>query len=213
MAGLGGGFGRYGIGGDYGFTKINKPQQQIPNQGQDNPRNNEGVDTAPSKPPGRGQVGGLNVGLGSLQKILPTAQDPFRTYGTVEGGRMIPPANPYGTTQNIRYTPGGEWGGGGPINTGPSPNLPNLPNIPWFEPPTGGFTGGQMPPGMSSETSGARTGYYNPQTQIPNMNMGGTGNIGQRGDQRFQNRSMLRNAYAGAGPSLSSRPFRSQMYY
>ncbi len=128
----------------------------------------EGIDTGPTKPPinPRGQMGGLNVGLGSVSKILPSPMDPFRTYGTVEGGRVIPPANPYGQNQPIRFTPGGEYGPPPSpmmppgINTGPT-QMP-----PWFEPPTGGFTGGQMPPPIGSETSGMMGGGM-PPSRIP----------------------------------------------
>lgn len=247
MAGLNAGWGDYG--GQFQrapTTAINKPPQ--------------GVDTGPSAPPPTPQTppsrppmrmgGGINVGRTSQMGILPSPMDPFRTYGNVEGGRMTPPANPYGQNQPIRFTPGGEWGGGGPgpINTGPSYAPGDSPQD-WIS--RGGFTGqggGNTLPNtppmggpIQSESSGASamkpgvpprnpdvpympriipgggpdfpTGYYNPQTRIPNMNQGGTGGVGQRGDMRFQQRNALRNAYAGAGPSLSSRPFKSQMFY
>lgn len=169
MAGLGvGGWGNFP--GQPQNTVIPKPQQpeQSQRMSRGNFRNFQGrgrgeIDTAPKPQPFRGPAGGggINTGRNSLLGILPSVGDPFRTYGTVENGRVIPPSNPYGQNQPIRFTPGGEWGGGGPINTGPT-------DIPWAPPPggyggydptqgRGGFTnyGQNMPPGMGSDTGGA----------------------------------------------------------
>jgi hypothetical protein len=116
-----------------------------------------------------------------LLGILPSAQDPFRTYGSVENGRMTPPQNPYGQNQPINFTPGGEWGGGG-INTGPSrppwQETSGGGGNPWLE--RGGFTGGNLPgmPQNSMGDGGGGTGYFNPSPQL--MNSGGSQMGGRR---------------------------------
>ena len=213
-------------------TGISNPQQAVDtNRSPQWGRRRQGMDTGPSMPqqrwqgrggekptkPAQSMGGGINVGRTSNMGILPSAQDPYRTYGSVNGGRMTPPSNPYGQNQPINFTPGGtygnpgsmmnpsggmdprggQFGGGGPIQTGPSywpggvtGNMGGGGN-PYLE--RGGFTGGGMPPGIGSDTSGgiayhpptppgqspwaqetpSSTGYYNPQTRIPNMNQGG----------------------------------------
>lgn len=221
MAGLGvGGWGNFP--GQPQNTPIANPQQNIPSPGRSrgNFRNMQGrgqgqgrggMDTGPSRPqPFRGPAGGggINTGRTSLMGALPSVGDPFRTYGSVENGRVIPPSNPYGQNQPIKFTPGGEWGGGG-INTGPSRppwmETPDGGGNPWLE--RGGFTGGQMPPDFNPFTSldpgrsmlhsgsaGAQTGYYKPQSQIP-MNSGG-GRFGgpqMGGGSGF--RGMYRNSF------------------
>lgn len=169
--------------------------------------NRGGVDTAPSKPP-MNMGGGINVGRTSNMGILPSPMDPFRTYGTISGGRMTPPQNPYGQNQPIRYTPGGEYGAGGPgpLNVGPTqiPTPMTPPNMPspqdYME--RGGFTGGGMPPGVGSDSAGM-TGYFNPQTAIPNMPQG----------MNRPGRGGMGSMYGGAGPSLSGGRFRGGLFY
>lgn len=158
------------------------------------------IDSAPSKPPPRwSKLGGML----SNQDILPSTMDPYRKYGSVSGGRMTPPSNPYEQNQPIRFTPGGEYGGGQPpmsgdIDSGPSQN-------PWLS--RGGFTGGQMPPNMGG--GGEGIGYFPPpppgqpwigggpeymnpqQSNVPNMGQAGMGGgmigglRGAYGRQRF----------------------------
>lgn len=237
--------------GDYGGGFRNAPSTTMPKRQQIESAPAPGIDAGPSTPPKppppQNMGGGINVGRTSKMGILPSAQDPYRTYGTVSGGRMTPPQNPYGQNQPIRFTPGGEYGGNGPgpINTGPTPPSPipppitPMPNIPMGQPPPmtvppgagprdynmgqpqipldtgpsvppppnpylerGGFTGGQMPPNIQSETSGASTGYYSPPPMIPNMppmdTPRGRGGLGQM--------------YGGAGPSLSGS-FKRGLFY
>jgi hypothetical protein len=217
MAGLAAEWGRWGQpkGDVYKHVEEPTPQQQ-PQQ--------PSVNTAPTKPKLQfsHNTADRNAprpnfrysGMMANQRILPQVGDPFRTYGNVSGGRMTPPSNPFAETPGIRYTPGGEWGGNGPgpINTGPTQPPPMMgprdgnfggqgpiPNTnPYLE--RGGFTGGQMPPGMQSGTSGAMsqpsripgrgqyppsTGFYRPPQGIPspipsNPNRG-MGNRGFKG--------------------------------
>lgn len=167
MAGLNVGTSNWGSFRGSPETEIPKPPQQSQRRGRWRGRG-EGVDTGPTKlPPPIPMGGGMNVGRGSISNILPSPMDPFRTYGTVQGGRVTPPANPYGQNQPIRFTPGGEYGPG-PIQTGPSQN-------PYLN--RGGFTGMQMPPNVD-------------QANIPNMGQGGNMFGGGFGGG-------LRNAYRG----------------
>ena len=186
-----------------------------------------GINAAPSQPPPRWSKFG---GMLANQDILPSTMDPYRKYGTVSGGRMTPPTNQYAQNQPIRFTPGGEYGSPGPSANftpppikGPGPGMPpgfdpsNMETPggggnPWLE--RGGFTGGQMPPGIGSGTSGLirqmhgpmgpspQFGYYNPQTTIPDMQQGNP--MANRG---------FRGAYGGAGATLPNRPFRNNLFY
>ena len=198
------------------------------------PVENSGVNTGPSKPQGfRGPAGGggINIGRTSLMGALPSVGDPFRTYGTVEGGRVIPPSNPYGQNQPIRFTPGGEYGGGGP---GPSPQFtpPSMPS-PQDYMNRGGFTGGQMPPDVQSGSAGASIGpSFPPGMRIPSRNPnppgGGRGQFPpMRGRYTDPNNASIpdmqqgnpmanrgfRGAYGGAGASLPNVPFRNNLFY
>lgn len=219
MAGMAAGWGRWGQPLGDVYKKVEEPSTP----------STPSVDTAPSKPPKMEfayNTGDMNAprpnfrysGMMGNQGILPQVGDPFRTYGTVSGGRMTPPANPFAQNQPIRYTPGGEYGNmPGQINTGPSQTPP------WFQPPTGGFTGGRMPPDIQSQSAGASTmpqivpnrpfpnmsgvgrrqvGYNNPQTSIPNM---------QRGNP--MSRPGLRGAYGGSSETLPNTPFRNNLFY
>lgn len=59
--------------------------------------------------------------------VLPQWDSPFRTYGTVVNGRVVPPANPRGRPSYIP-TGGGTWespGYSGPINTAPTNTMFN----------------------------------------------------------------------------------------
>lgn len=147
-----------------------------------------GINTGPTPKPSqfnpRGQMGGLNAGKGSQMHILPSGgpNDSFRQYGTVQGGRVIPPANPYAPPSNLPTGQGAGTWGPGPINAGPSIMPPQplpiagpIPNTnPWLD--RGGFTGGQMPTSPYSDPGRAN---------IPNMppsgGMFGRGGGGFRG--------------------------------
>jgi hypothetical protein len=141
------------------FNKPKSPAAETPSASP-----SPGIDTAPSQPPPRwSKLGGMLAN----SDALPSAMDPFRSYGTVSDGKVIPPSNPYGPPPGFSTSGGaGTWEGGGP---GPSPNFtppspamtpPQGPN-PWLE--RGGFTGGQLPPDVQSDSSGASTGFWNPQ--------------------------------------------------
>lgn len=186
--------------------------------------NQGGVNTAPSRPPVP-MGGGINVGRGSMQGILPSSApgDAFRQYASVQGGRITPPQNPYGPPSNIPT--GGGAGTWGPINTAPNMPPPGMPN-PYLD--RGGFTGGQMPPGMGNEStsfkdwlgntgpyspntggqtsigneSSGMTGYFNPQTRIPNMPMGNP-----------MMNSGLRSAYGGSPAQMGGGAFRKNLFY
>ena len=114
------------------------------------------IDTSPTVVPpataasSNGQMGGLNMGMGSIQNILPQYNDPFRTYGTVQNGQVIPPTNPNAPPSNF---PTNSTMNTNPINTGPSQSAMSA--SPYMQ--GGGFTG--------------NTGISGP-TQIPNMNLG-----------------------------------------
>jgi hypothetical protein len=212
MAGLNvGGFGNYP-----GMPQ--NTRRAIPQEAQ--PAPSQGIDASPSTSPtpkipkpDMNMGGGINVGRTSGMGILPSAQDPYRTYGTVSGGRMTPPQNPYGQNQPIRFTPGGEWGGGGPgpINSGPSPNMP---------PPNTGGGGGYYQPGQMPipppSTPGPRD-YNMGKPLIPSDSYlpgGVTGNIPGPGNVPIQtgpsvpppNPYMERGGFTGGGmpPDIGS---------
>jgi len=153
--------------------KFDIPKQEQRKRRHSYERDNQtpGVDTGPSTTPTTpaprwSKFGGMSAN----QDILPSTMDPYRTYGTVSGGTMTPPTNPYGQNQPIRFTPSGEYG---PINTGPTQISPSIPS-PQDYMNRGGFTGGGP-------------NYTDPnQANIPN-----TGQSGMLGG--------LRNAYGGAG--------------
>lgn len=145
------------------------------------------IDTGPTKTPEetkpkvnpRGQMGGLNAGMGSIQSILPQYNDPFRTYGTVQNGQVVPPSNPFAPPSNFAGSRGGTWESpgitnpAGPINSAPSQSGMSAMSSPYME--GGGFTGNRMPGPLNIPN------YTDPsQANIPNMNQGG---------------GMLRNAY------------------
>jgi len=190
MAGLNVGMSNMGSFRGMPETKIPKPTQpeQSQRMSRGNFRNNQErgrgkINSAPS------MGGGINVGRTSNMGILPSAMDPYRTYGSVSGGRMTPPADPYGQNQPIRFTPGGEYGGGGPSsNFTPPPMMGprdgnfggmNTPLMPpgggsgattWQNPTNpylerGGFTGGQMPQSGSAGISAPSTPI--PEGQLP----------------------------------------------
>ena len=144
-------------------TKISNPKPQ----GVQGGKRRQGVDVGPSMSQNRnrpapnlnpmGQMGGLNAGRGSQMHILPSGgpNDSFRQYGTVQGGRVIPPANPYAPPSNLPTGQGaGTWG---PVNTGPS-----MSPSPYMA--GGGFTGGGMPPNVGGDgmMGGGGMGFHNP---------------------------------------------------
>lgn len=147
------------------------------------------------------------------QNTLPTAQNPFLTYGTVQGGRVVPPTNPNAQPSNFPAA-GGSWG-----NTPtpqPTPQPPNPTPQPTPQTPTpqptaqdymsrGGFTGGiNVSPSFP-------TSYMDPNSaNIPNVMEGSMNNAGGASSPTT---SGIRNAYLGAGASLSNRPFRSGLFY
>ena len=122
------------------------------------------------------------------------------------------------------------------VDAGPSPSMvppppmppPNMGPPPPMTPSSftgnqqgGGFlpggmppTGPQGPPPMMPppQTGGIDTapvGYVDPNNaSIPNIRMG---NMGQ--NQGASRMGGLRNAYAGAGPNLSTRPFNNKLFY
>jgi len=157
------------------------PQEQKHRRGhRGDGQNQKGIDSGPSKPmlPSPNSGGGINVGRTGNMGILPSPMDPYRTYGSVDGGAFTPPTNPYGQNQPIRFTPGGEYGSSiyppGPINTGPS----QMPSSPYME--GGGFTGNRMPQPIPPFTGnpfggGMRSGG----------GMQGMGGIGQAYKNRF----------------------------
>ena len=160
MAGLNVGTSNWGNFRGLPETKIANPKPQ----GVQGGRQRQGMDVGPSMSQGRnkptpapnprGQMGGLNAGMGSQMHILPSSApgDAFRQYGTVQGGRVIPPANPYAPPSNLPTGQGaGTWG---PINTGPS-MMPS----PYMT--GGGFTGGGMPP-MGGGGMGGDIAYHPP---------------------------------------------------
>jgi hypothetical protein len=167
-------------------------------------------------PMGGGMGGGINVGRTSNMGILPSPMDPYRTHGTVAGGRVTPPSNPYGQNQPINFTPGGTWDGGGGQGQGGG-FLPRPPQMPppmgggidvgplppggyeGYDPTrgTGGFTGGQMPPMggggeiMNPDIGNSGWGYQGPPAQPPQNPNGGMFGGGSFGGGGF--RSMYRN--------------------
>jgi hypothetical protein len=75
----------------------------------------------------------------SGQDILPTTGSPFRTYGTVQNGRVVPPADRTARPSNIPTGGGaGTWEGGGP---GPTSGVYTGPTNPSPYQQGGGFTG------------------------------------------------------------------------
>lgn len=89
------------------------------------------INTAPTNPPGNSgqtpaatQAQGRPFRGGGLVNptVLPQWDSPFRQMGTVQNGRVVPPADPRGRPSYIP-TSGGTWespGYSGPINAGPT---------------------------------------------------------------------------------------------
>jgi len=179
------------------------------------------INTAPTQSPSMpatppiSRMGGINVGKGSQMHTLPSSMpgDAFRTYATVNGGRITPPQNMYAPPSNLPTGGGaGTWEGGGPgpINSGPTNPLQYMQG--------GGFTGGQMPPQIQS---GSAAASMMPQT-LPNMpsmrrRMGmGNPNPSAIPNMQSQNpmaRRGFRGAYGGGDESSMNSPFKSNLFY
>jgi hypothetical protein len=153
-----------------------------------------GIDVTPSKKitsslgvggvaPNYFGIGQKSVQPGAVQNTLPSNQNPFLTYGTVNNGRVVPPTNP--TAPSSNFPTGGSagtWESPGinqnPINVGPSQSAMST-MIPGQSPTNaqeymnrGGFTGNT---GMNQSVFNVPN-YANPaQATIPNMNQNNPG--------------------------------------
>jgi len=168
--------------------------QQVANQKPVNtkqPVSTGGIDAGPSTPPtssvAKPPMGGMSANLGGRPQLSRT--NPFLNYGSVQGGMVVPNANPSAmppgfmeltNPQNWGNTPGpSQIPSQGPIQTGPSQMPPMMNQSPYMN--GGGFTGNSMPPPPTMSTPD----YTNPATaQIPmntNRNMFGSGRRGMFG--------------------------------